>query len=144
MEGGGGLPETDYSGRSPVKSQLLLLPSTASRFLHFTHFAYPVILLTVFLVAFVVHSINTNSKKYTGDDGKPLLRTTGSDGSTSARKKDTSFTPLQKAAFNWLSIALIATFVGNAASVIVHALVQRPWWCGDATAVSCCSERDAW
>ena len=46
------------------------------------------------------------------------------------------FSPLQKALFDWLTVAVIATLVGNAINIVVHALTNPPWWCGEATAVS--------
>jgi hypothetical protein len=110
----------------------------ASQILLYTHFAYPLVVLVFFLIAFTANSILTASavtepSNSNGPGGKPLPanKTT-----VELRENQREVSPLRKAVFNWLSIAVIATFVGNAANVIVHALTERGWWCGESVAVS--------
>jgi len=120
--------------------------NTAQAILTYVHYASPIILLVFFLGAFTTHSILTASKddilqpesNQTGPGGKPLPRNT----SPSARKdeekqKDLDFSPARKLLFNWLSVAVILTFLGNAVIVIVHALLDRKheWWCGQSVVV---------
>lgn len=117
---------------------------TAQDLLLYIHFASPPLLLALFLVAFTVHSIATASKDttvaaatdQTGPGGKPLPKHTG----PSARSKRTAITDFSRARkllFDLLSVGLILTFLGNAAVVILHALIDRKdnWWCGQSVAV---------
>lgn len=117
---------------------------TAQDLLLYIHFAYPPLLLALFLVAFTVHSIVTASKDttiavspdQTGPGGKPLPKNTG----PSARSKKTEITDFSRARkllFDLLSVGVILTFVGNAVVVILHALIYRKdnWWCGQSVAV---------
>jgi len=94
-----------------------------------------------FLAAFTANSIWTASElaespTSNGPGGKPLPAKKNTDSLRKLRKQQLEVGPLQKAVFNWLSIAVIATFVGNAVNVIVHALTERGWWCGESVAVS--------
>ena len=118
--------------------------NTAQAILTYVHYAYPIVLLLLFLLAFTIHSVLTASKDdvvepvpdQTGPGGKPLPRNI----SPSARKqkqKVLDFSPARKLVFGWLSIGVILTFLGNAVTVIVHALVEKTheWWCGQSTVV---------
>lgn len=117
---------------------------TARDILYYTHFSYPPVLLAIFLIVFTAHSVITASKDapeadstdLVGPGGKPLPKSTGS----AARAKQKSiidFTPGAKFIFDWLSVAVILTIIGNAAVVILHALIKRKhdWWCGQHFAV---------
>ncbi|KAI9672327.1 MAG: hypothetical protein M1817_003349 [Caeruleum heppii] len=116
--------------------------STASRVLHFTHFAYPIILILFFLFIFTLRSILTAStddapdtaETQTGPGGKPLPRKPNRS-KESGTGTISDFSPLQKALFNWLSVAILLTFVWNAVNIVAHALAERPWWCGQAAVV---------
>ncbi|KAI9882459.1 MAG: SEA (Seh1-associated) complex subunit [Watsoniomyces obsoletus] len=114
----------------------------SSQLLEITHFAYPAILLVVFLAAVVGHSILTasqhptltTSKTLRGPDGKPLpAHAEPSPAGPVTVRPD--FTPLQRALVNALLLTIIATFLADAVNIIVHALSERPWWCGQASAV---------
>lgn len=117
---------------------------TAQDSLVYIHFAYPPILLTLFLVAFTAHSVVTASKDttiavatdQTGPGGKPLPKNSGR--SARSKKKEISdFSHARKLLFDFLSVGVILTFVGNAIVVIFHTLICRKnnWWCGQSVAV---------
>jgi ATP-binding cassette, subfamily B, vacuolar membrane transporter HMT1/ACLQ len=113
----------------------------ASHILLYVHFAYPLVVLVFFLVAFTANSIWAASEvaepaNSNGPGGKPLPANKTTESLRKLRKQQPEVGPLQKAVFNWLSIAVIATFVGNAVNVILHALTERGWWCGESVAVS--------
>ncbi|KAI9684166.1 MAG: hypothetical protein M1829_003436 [Trizodia sp. TS-e1964] len=115
---------------------------TAESILNGVHYAYPIAILALFLTSFTLHSILTASSATTavvpsarGPGGKPLPRTILPGARARRAKAQSDFTPLQRGVFNWLSVLLIGTFLGNAVSVILHALTRRPWWCGQATAI---------
>jgi hypothetical protein len=129
---------------STVQSMSSLLSNKrADAILYYTHFAYPIVLLFLFIIAFAAHGIvtaNTNSGfsaplTVTGPGGKPLPNSLPL---REKRKKQPTFNYMKRLVFVWLSIGQIATFLGNTANIVVHALTQRKdgWWCGEATAVS--------
>ena len=111
----------------------------------YTHYASPIILLVFFLVAFTAHSILTASKEdlvqvepgQTGPGGKPLPRNSSPTAKAAREKKALDFSPFRKLLFTWLSAAIVLTLLGNAVTVIVHALLDRKdnWWCGQAVVV---------
>lgn len=111
----------------------------------YTHYASPIILLIFFLVAFTTHSILTASEEdlihavpgQTGPGGKPLPRTSSPAAKAAREKKALDFSPSRKLIFIWLSAGVVLTFLGNAGTVIVHALLDRrdSWWCGQAVVV---------
>ena len=119
--------------------------SNVQDILLYVHFSSPIILIVFFLIVFTAHSIATasvdpsiqKSKDRTGPGGKLLP-------SRSPRlvkdKPALDFSPARKLLFTWLSVGTIATFVANAAAVILHALVDRKntWWCGQSVAVCLC------
>lgn len=133
----------DLSSSSGVSSNGTGTYTTAT-ILDLTHFNYPWILLVVFLISFITHSILTaesadeTGPMLTGPGGKPLPR------SVRRTKKDKDkltlqdFSPVRKLLFLWLSAGVLGTFLGNAINIVVHALDKREngWWCGEATAVS--------
>ena len=111
----------------------------------YTHYASPIILLVFFLVAFTAHSILTASKEdiirpqpgQTGPGGKPLPRNSSPIAKAAREKEALDFSPSRKLLFTWLSAGVVLTFLGNAGTVIVHALLDRKdnWWCGQAVVV---------
>jgi hypothetical protein len=121
--------------------------ATAQRLLNITQYAYPMVLLVTFLVAFTARSILVARKvdkiseepedARVGPGGKNLpsrqSKSVGND-----KGGDVDFSKPRKLLFNWLSIIVCATFVASAADIIVHALVEREegWWCGQAPVVS--------
>lgn len=140
--GGGSSQMVSWHFWTVMESSPQLSTLWASRILQVTQFAYPVVLLTVFLVTLMVHSIRAGSKSTTKSvghaetDGEPVPDTPTSKLSKSSSKRETELTRAQKGLFIWLSAVLTATFIGNAVNIIVHALTQRPWWCGEAPVVS--------
>lgn len=121
----------------------------AQNILSYLHAAYPLILLVFFITVFTVRSIAVSNGQGTADDeapptgspqlgpgGKPLPK-------KSPVRRDSSqdvldFSRPRKLLFEWLSLAAALTFIGNAITVVVHALYARSeeWWCGQATVVS--------
>ena len=127
--------------RSVPVSDPWLSAKIASQILLYAHFAYPLIVLVFFLVAFTANSILTVSEvtepaNSNGPGGKPLPANKNTESLRRLQKQQLEVSPLQKVVFNWLSVAVITTFVGNAVNVIVHALTERGWWCGESVAVS--------
>lgn len=138
-------PTTSSTSTVMAASGPSAVNQTSQVVLTFTHFAAPILLLALFLVTFVAHSIATASENdtvqpitsQTGPGGKPLPRNTSPAAKAKQKSKVLDFSPARKLLFTWLSIGLILTFVGNAGVVIVHALVKRKdnWWCGQSVVV---------
>jgi hypothetical protein len=117
----------------------------AARTLRGFQYAYPIFLLFFFLFVFTARSIlaatsnddeeQAPPKIQYGPGGKPLpIRT-----QSFRRVVPQDFSRPRKLVFEWLSVALCLTWMGNAAVVIVHALCNRnidAWWCGPAPTVS--------
>jgi len=106
-------------------------------------YSYPVFLLVFFLVAFTVRSIaasnsNANVAKptTTGPGGKPLPATDPTRNFVKRTSHD-DVTHSQKLLFTWLSLFAAATFVGNAAVSVTHAVVANTetWWAGNHVVV---------
>ena len=86
-------------------------------------YAYPIVMLLFFLIAFTARSIvsantNSNVSKPTtlGPGGKPLPATDPTRNFVK-RRIDDDVTRSQKLVFGWLSVAAACTFVGNAINV---------------------------
>ncbi|KAF2748529.1 hypothetical protein M011DRAFT_493829 [Sporormia fimetaria CBS 119925] len=101
-------------------------------------YAYPIVLMVFFLAAFTARSIlasNSNSRvskpTTTGPGGKPLPATDPTRNFVKKTAVD-DVTHSQKRVFEWLSLAVALTFIGNSINVIVHALYahKENWWCG--------------
>ena len=117
----------------------------AERILLYTHYASPIILLVVFLVAFTAHSIITASEDTTvkaspistGPGGKPLPQNTSAQAAARREKLVLDFSPVRKLLFQWTSVGALLTFVANGVVVILHTVLDRKdeWWCGEAVAV---------
>lgn len=116
----------------------------AAKFLDFLQYAYPIILLAFFLLAFTVRSIATSSSTNSNGDepahgpgGKPLPLSKKAK-KASTRDPGPELSRARKLVFEWLSVAACLTFVANTVNVIVHALYDRKrgWWCGQAVVVS--------
>lgn len=118
--------------------------SRAHRILDVVLYAYPILLLIFFIAAFTIRTIlaaeattlaeEQPKKAQFGPGGKPLpIR------SLSYRKiPPFDFSSNRKLVFQWLSVLLCLTFVGNATIVCLQALFRRHegWWCGQAVTVS--------
>jgi len=119
---------------------------TRTTLLDNVHFNFPWLLVAVYLAAFIIHSIVTAEPstesaepQLTGPGGKPLPRSMRKiRAEWERRKRLQDFSPNRKLVFLWLSAGILATFLGNAINIVVHALTERDssWWCGEATAVS--------
>lgn len=117
---------------------------TAQDILVYVHYAYPIILLVLFLAATTAHAVLTAAKDelgqavpdQTGPGGKPLPRNT-SPGAKEKTQKVFDFSPSRKLFFTWISVLAILTFLGDAIVAIVHALVDKKnnWWCGESAVV---------
>jgi hypothetical protein len=125
----------------------MLAGAVAQDFLVLLHFAYPILLVAVFLAAFTVHSIATASEdatsvptQLTGPGGKPLPRTRNQKAKEKAQQeqRDYDFSPARKLFFHLGSAGVVLTFALNAAIVILHAVWDRTetWWCGQHVVVS--------
>ncbi|OCK85014.1 heavy metal tolerance protein precursor [Lepidopterella palustris CBS 459.81] len=118
--------------------------NTARSILLVLQYAYPIVLLVLFLFAFTLRSIkaasnaspNTHPVTQTGPGGKPLPNTDPSRNSPKKKVQD-DVTRAQKHLFEWISVAAALTFIGNSINVVVHALYSRKegWWCGQATVI---------
>lgn len=107
--------------------------------------AYPLVVLFVYLVAFTIRSIATSSNDNNdassdttqlGPGGKPLPKHTKTiKDPEDGQLKD--FTRPQKLLFQWLTVGVTCSFIGNIFVVLAHALVDRKegWWCGQAPTV---------
>jgi hypothetical protein len=116
--------------------------AAAQKALEVLQFAYPIFLLFFFLLAFAARSVYAAPKdedeqapprvQY-GPGGKPLpIR------SQSFRKiVPRDFSRPRKLVFEWLSVGLCLTWIGNATVVIFHAVYDREkhWWVGEAATV---------
>jgi hypothetical protein len=107
--------------------------------------AYPLVVLFVYLVSFTTRSIatarndNDESTQQTtqlGPGGKPLPKHT----KTAKNHRDdevADFTKPQKLLFQWLTVGVTFSLLGNIVVVLAHALVERKegWWCGQSPTV---------
>lgn len=117
---------------------------TAHRVLVLVQFFSPVALMVVLILAFIYHGV-TKSKSAEEDEpqplgpgGKPLPRNLSPAAKAKKAEKELDFSSSRKWIFKILSICVLLTLVGNAAVVIVHALLRRRenWWCGQSFVVS--------
>ncbi|EAW11477.1 putative vacuolar ABC heavy metal transporter (Hmt1) [Aspergillus clavatus NRRL 1] len=110
--------------------------------LGYLRIGYPIVLLLIFIVAFVTTSIRTakNVTKHgnaarTGPGGRPLPKRSRS---TMAIVKETQkFSRNAKLLFNWLSAGVLVTLVVDAAINVAHVMIARAehWWCGQAVVI---------
>ncbi|GAM85402.1 hypothetical protein ANO11243_034090 [Dothideomycetidae sp. 11243] len=126
-----------------------MLPArTAQNILTYLHSAYPLILLAFFIAAFTVRSIATSRAESDADEevpdpsqlgpgGKPLPRKSPARLRKESQQDVLDFSRPRKLLFQWLSLGAAMTLVGNAVTVVVHALYARDedWWCGQAMVI---------
>lgn len=121
---------------------------TSIQVLKYLHFAYPLILIAFFITTFTAHSIfAANSATidddtradghHTGPGGKPLPKKAPGANGPGSNKSVLDFSRPRKLLFEWLALGAALSFVGNAITVVVHALYAREeqWWCGQAVVV---------
>lgn len=120
-------------------------PPALHLFFSLLQVAYPLIVLLAYLIAFTIRSIaaapndNDESTKPTtslGPGGKALPKhhkPVKKPGRDAAR----DFTKTQKLLFQWLSVGVTFSLIGNIVVVLAHALYARKegWWCGQAPTV---------
>ncbi|KAF2458442.1 heavy metal tolerance protein [Lineolata rhizophorae] len=112
------------------------------------HFAYPIVLLFFFLAAFTARSIlvsnrnanRPNQKLQLGPGGKPLPKLDPTRNHRTRKEKPDDLPRSQKVVFILLSALAAASFLANAANVIIHALWRRDqeWWCGQHMVIYVC------
>lgn len=129
-----------FRAESPSAAPLVL-----DHLLVYIRFSSPIVLLTVFLVAFTVQSIVTASDgslrrpttQATGPGGKPLPSKSSASAKVSHAGWTKGTSPTRRLLVLWLSVGVIVTFVGTAALVILHTVLARKenWWCGESVAV---------
>lgn len=115
-------------------------PHAALELLEYLRTCYPIFLLVLFVVAFVANTMVTARKagrkdsQRMGPGGRPLPER-----SQSSRpfRKTQSFSKTVKRLFNWLSVAILVTFLADAANCVVHVMVARSehWWRGQSMVV---------
>ena len=124
------------------------VPLGVQRFLWILQIAYPIVLLFVYLISFTIRSIATarndndtfNQAPQFGPGGKPLP-THKRNVKEPAQPIGLDFSRPRKLLFEWLTVGVCLTLIGNIIVVIVHALYARKeeWWCGQAPTV--CQDR---
>lgn len=105
------------------------------------HVLYPILLLVIYLTTFTARSIYTahndspSPPPAMGPLGKPLPKKHNS--SEPLIPQELDFSKPRKLLFQWLSVGVLFSLLGNIVVVIVHALYARKekWWCGQATTV---------
>lgn len=120
-------------------------PSAAQVFLPYIRISYPIVLLVVFFVIFIVHSARIakdaggqGSAVQYGPNGKPLPKRTrvmmmvsGDFAAELAKNRSRTL-------FLWLTLFLLTTYIAEAAIHMLHIMLARSqqWWCGQAVVVS--------
>ncbi|KAL1958442.1 hypothetical protein VTO42DRAFT_4543 [Malbranchea cinnamomea] len=102
----------------------------------------PVLLIIIFAVSFVAHSIITarkitpNVTVRSGPGGRPLPKRMRS-AAVVPTPVEREFSPKVKLLFKWLSVGVMFTFLVDAAVNISHTIFERrqQWWCGQSTVV---------
>lgn len=114
---------------------------TTRDILKYTRIISPIALLVIFLLAFVLQSVISakgggNVNRGTGPGGRPLPKRTRS--SAVVNQEPVDFSENVKLGFKWLSVAVLMTFLVDAAVNMVHVLFHRRenWWCGQSVVVS--------
>lgn len=113
--------------------------------LEFTRTLSPILLLTVFGISFIAHSIisarkvKANAAVSTGPGGRPLPKRMRSTATAVTSLESLDFSPKTKIAIKWLSVGILFTFVADAAINMSHVILFRQdhWWCGQAVVVGC-------
>lgn len=114
-------------------------PHAALELLEYLRTAYPVFLLILFIVAFLANTIlgarnaNRPESPRMGPGGRPLPTRSRSSG----LRKMQGFSKTVKRVFDWLSVAVLVTFLADATIYILHVMAARSeqWWRGQSTVV---------
>ncbi|KAJ6092618.1 hypothetical protein N7486_007907 [Penicillium sp. IBT 16267x] len=114
-------------------------PHAALELLEYLRACYPCLLFILFIVAFVANTVSTARKSKQSESPRmgpggrqlpPRSRSSGID-------KTQGFSKSTKQVFNWLSAAVLLTFLADATIYIVHVMVARSehWWRGQSMVV---------
>jgi hypothetical protein len=119
---------------------------TALRVLNVTKSAYPAILVVLFIVAFLAHSVKNapddggkvQIHAMKGPGGRPLPTRRKSANQVKAAAQVKDFPYGMKMVIRFLQAGIILTFLVNAAVIIFETLLNRKeqWWSGQSTVVS--------
>lgn len=126
--------------------RLLIMAATSHpaprALLEYLRVAYPIFLLVVFIAAFIASSVlaaknvgKNGSLVTTGPGGRPLPKRSRS--TVSVIKPVHDFSRNTRSVFRGLSVAVLVTFVADAALNVAHSIVSRSqhWWCGQSVVV---------
>ena len=111
--------------------------------LEYLRTGYPILLLLVFISAFVANSVlaaknanNSTPAAQTGPGGRPLPKRSRS--TMAIMKNPQKFSQNTRSWFRWLSVGILLTILGDAAVNVAHVMVSRSeqWWCGQSVVVS--------
>lgn len=139
----GPLPQADVSAALDELDDRWAYAGPARTATAILQYSYPLVMLFFFLTAFTYRSIATSKSNSniakpttTGPGGKPLPATDPTRNFVKKTAHD-RVTQTQKRLFEWVSLAVAFTFVGNSVVVVAHALVeqQQHWWAGKAVVV---------
>jgi len=120
-------------------------PSAAQVFLPYIRISYPIVLLVVFFVVFIVHSAHiakdagehSGAVQY-GPNGKPLPKRTRVMMMVSKDFAAELAKNRSRTLFLWLTLFLLTSYVAEAAIHMLHVMLaqSQQWWCGQAVVVS--------
>lgn len=126
-----------YSGKMSVERTLHIL--------NITKYAYPAILLVLFIVSFVYYGVATapadgdtvQVHAMKGPGGRPLPTRRKSANQVKAAAEVKDFSSRAKLIFRTLQTGVLATFLINAGVVILQTLIYRKdqWWPGQSMVV---------
>ncbi|KAJ5629007.1 Vacuolar ABC heavy metal transporter (H.t1.c1) [Penicillium lividum] len=114
-------------------------PHAALELLDYLRTCYPVLLMILFVVAFIANTVS-NAKKSNqtetprmGPGGRQLPQRSRSSGIHQTQ----GFSENVKRVFNWLSAAVLLTFLADATIYILHVIIARSehWWRGQSVVV---------
>ncbi|KAJ5986284.1 hypothetical protein N7451_010649 [Penicillium sp. IBT 35674x] len=114
-------------------------PHAALELLDYLRTCYPCFLFVLFIVAFIANTVSIARKSKQaesprmGPGGRQLPQRSRSSGVD----KTQGFSKSTKHVFNWLSAAVLLTFLADATIYIVHVMVARSehWWRGQSVVV---------
>lgn len=114
-------------------------PHAALELLDYLRTCYPCFLFVLFIVAFIANTVSLARKSKQaesprmGPGGRQLPQRSRSSGIDNTQ----GFSKSTKHVFNWLSAAVLLTFLADATIYIVHVMVARSehWWRGQSMVV---------